>query len=285
MMTTVVPDTLSEVSADITDSVALARIIRAHAVRMVHSAKASHIGTCFSMADLLAVLYGKILHVSPAQPDWEERDRFVLSKGHGAAILYAALAERGFFPLEWLDTYCKDGSKLAGHVSHHVPGIEVSTGSLGHGLSIGCGMALAAKRQGKDYRTFVLVSDGELDEGSNWEAILFAPQHKLDNLVVIVDFNKIQSLGDVKDVLDLDPLAEKWRAFRWAMREIDGHNHSEIGDALTHLPFEPGVPSVLIAHTVKGKGVDFMQNLLKWHYSSPDDRQLADALVQIERHP
>lgn len=265
------------------DTEELARAIRASALRMVHAANASHIGTCLSAADLLAVLYGGVLRVDPARPDWPERDRFILSKGHGGAILYAVLAERGFFPPAWLDTYCRDGSRLGGHITHHgVPGVEVSTGSLGHGLPIGCGMALAGRRGGQPQRVFVMLSDGELDEGSNWEAILFAPQHGLDNLVAVVDYNKIQSFGAVKEVLDLDPLADKWRAFRWAVREVDGHDHREIGGALARVPFEPGRPSVIIAHTVKGKGVSFMEDQLAWHYKSPDAEQLARALAELE---
>ena len=264
-------------------TIALARTIRAHALRMVHRANASHIGTCLSMADLLAVLYWRILRVNPEQPDWPDRDRFILSKGHGAAILYAALAERGFFLIEWLDTYCEDDSKLAGHItSHGVPGVEVSTGSLGHGLPIGCGIALAGKRDRRPYHVFVMLSDGELDEGSNWEAILFAPQHQLDNLVAIVDYNEIQSFGMVKEVLELEPLVGKWRAFRWAVREIDGHDHKQIESALTNVPFEPGKPSVIIAHTVKGKGVSFMENQLAWHYKSPNAEQLKQALAELE---
>lgn len=260
----------------------LARVIRGHALRMVHRARASHIGTCLSMADLLAVLYGRVLRVDSSRPAWPERDRFILSKGHGAAILYAVLAERGFFPREWLDGYCQDGSRLTGHVtSHQVPGVEVSSGSLGHGLPIACGMALAGKRAGQAQRIFVLLSDGELDEGSNWEAILFAPQHQLENLVVLVDYNKIQSFGSVRAVLDLDPLADKWRSFRWAVEEIDGHDHDQIDRTLSRVPFERGRPSVIIAHTVKGKGVSFMENQLAWHYRSPTPEQLASALAEL----
>jgi len=259
----------------------LSTTIRSHALRMVHRANASHIGTCLSMADILAVLYTRVLRYRADEPQWPDRDRFILSKGHGAAILYAVLAECGFFPKAWLDDYARDGSPLLGHVSHHVPGVELSTGSLGHGLAVGCGMALAGKREGRPYRVFVLLSDGELDEGSNWEAILFAPQHRLDNLVAIVDYNKIQSFGAVKDVLDLEPLADKWRAFRWAVREIDGHDHARIEDALSGIPFEPGKPSVVIAHTVKGKGVSFMENQLAWHYKSPNEAQLAQALAEL----
>lgn len=261
----------------------LAHRIRAHALQMVHRVNASHIGTCLSIADLLAVLYKQILRVDPARPDWLDRDRFILSKGHGGAILFATLAERGFFPLSWLDDYCQDGSPLTGHItSHGVPGVEVSTGSLGHGLPIGCGMALAGKRANKPHRVVVLLSDGELDEGSNWEAILFAPQHELDNLVAIVDYNKIQSLGSVQEVLELEPLAAKWQAFRWSVREIDGHNLQQIEDALESVPFEKGKPSVIIAHTVKGKGVSFMENQLAWHYRAPNSAQLAEAMAELD---
>jgi len=167
------------------------------------------------------------------------------------------------------------------HITHKVPGVEFSTGSLGHGLPFGCGKALAAKRFGLNWRTFVMLSDGELDEGSNWEAILFAPQHRLDNLVAIIDYNKIQSLGTVADVLDLEPLAEKFKAFAWAVREVDGHDHGALRDALRAVPWEVGRPSVLIAHTVKGKGIDFMENNLQWHYSSPKGEQYQSALRQL----
>jgi transketolase len=249
---------------------------------MVHKANASHIGSCLSMADILAVLYGKVLRVNPLRPDWPDRDHFILSKGHGAAILYAVLAERGFFPIEWLDTYCEHDSNLAGHVTHHgVPGVEISTGSLGHGLSIGCGMAMAKKHDDCSCRVFVLLSDGECDEGSVWEAALFAPHHRLDNLIAIVDYNKIQAFGAVKDVLDLEPFADKWRAFRWAVREIDGHDYHQIANALERLPLESGKPSVIIAHTIKGKGVSFMENQLDWHYKSPNIDQLVQALAEL----
>ena len=255
--------------------------IRAHALRMVHRANASHIGSCLSMADLLGALYGGILRVDPTDPQWPDRDRFILSKGHGAAIVYAVLAERGFFPVDWLETYCQDGSLLTGHLTQGVPGVELSTGSLGHGLPVGCGIALVGKREARPYRVFVMLSDGELDEGSNWEAALFAPQHNLDNLVVMVDYNKIQSFGSTTDVLNLDPLGDKWRAFNWSVREIDGHDPRQIDDALKAVPFEPGKPSVVIAHTVKGKGVAFMEDRLAWHYKSPSDQQLAEALAGL----
>lgn len=263
------------------ETIKFAAAIRSHAVRMVHRVNASHIGGCLSMADLLAVLYGNILRVRPEEAAWPERDRFILSKGHACAAVYATLALKSFFPVEELNQFGKDGSHLMTHISHKVPGVEFSTGSLGHGLPFGCGKALAAKRQRKSWRTFVMLSDGELDEGSNWEAILFAPHHRLDNLVAIVDYNKIQSLGSVQEVLDLHALAEKFRAFNWAVREIDGHNHAEISTALNDLPFVPGKPSCLIAHTVKGKGVDYMENKLLWHYRSPSAEQVGEALKQL----
>ncbi|MFI5394409.1 MAG: transketolase [Candidatus Binatia bacterium] len=264
------------------DTIELARQVRRQVLRMVTRAKASHVGSCLSVTDLLAVLYGQVLRVDPARPDDPERDRLILSKGHAAAALYAVLAERGFFPKAWLERYGQDGQPLAGHSHHYgVPGVEVSTGSLGHGLPIGVGMALAAKRDGRTARTFVVLSDGECDEGSVWEAALFAPQHQLANLVAIVDYNKIQSYGTVKEVLDLTPFAEKWRAFRWAVREIDGHNHREILEATRDVPLEPGRPTAIIAHTIKGKGVSFMENLLLWHYRNPSEEQLQQALMEL----
>jgi transketolase len=259
----------------------LAHRIRRHVLNMTSRAKSSHVGSSFSMAELLAVLYGRTLRIDPKNIAWPERDRFVLSKGHGCAGLYAVLAEVGFFPIEELDTFYMNGSRLAGHATTTVPGVEVSTGSLGHGLSVGAGMALAAKRGGEKHRVVVMLSDGECDEGSVWEAVLFAPQHQLDNLVAIVDYNKIQSLGTVKEVMDLDPFADKWRAFRWAVREIDGHDTQQITDALDAIPFEPGRPSCIIAHTVKGKGVSFMEHKLLWHYRTPQGAELSDALLEL----
>ncbi len=260
---------------------ALATSIRANTLRMVNRARTSHVGGGLSMADLLAVLYGEILRVFPGTPLHPERDRVILSKGHACAAFYSALAIKGFFPMEELEQFGRDAARLMSHTSHKVPGVEVSTGSLGHGLGIGCGKALAAKRQNGRWRVYVILSDGELDEGSNWEAILFAPQHRLDNLVAIVDFNKIQSFGVVSEVLELQPLAEKFRAFRWSVREVDGHDHGALKQALGATPWEPGKPSCLIAHTIKGKGVGFMENQLLWHYRPPDAEQLGNALAQL----
>lgn len=265
-----------------TDSTQLALSIRRHALRMVHRSRASHIGSCLSAADILAVLYRDVLRVDPTEFGQPDRDRFILSKGHAAAIVYAVLAECGFFPVSWLDDYSQEGSPLMGHISHHVPGVELSTGSLGHGLSVGCGMALAGKREGRPYRVYVLLSDGELDEGSNWEPILFAPHHCLDNLVVIVDYNKIQSFGSVAEVLELAPLAAKWEAFRWNVQEIDGHDHKQIAAALQAVPMTPDRPTCIIAHTVKGKGIGFMEGELAWHYRAPSAAQLVTATEELE---
>jgi transketolase len=267
------------------NTLGLAKRLRAHALRMTNAAKASHVGSCLSMADILAVLYGQVMRFDPARPDWTERDRLIISKGHAAAIVYAALAESGFIPISELETYTQNGSRLAGHVTKTVPGVELSTGSLGHGLPVAAGMALAAKRTGATWRSFCVVSDGELDEGSNWEAIQFAQHARLSGLVAIVDYNKIQSFGSVAEVSDLHPLADKFRAFNWGVHEIDGHDHAALADALTAPPVLSDRPTVVIAHTIKGKGISFMEGLLAWHYRNPDDAQLIAALAELEARP
>ncbi|MGE0752458.1 MAG: transketolase [Variibacter sp.] len=264
------------------DPATFAKRIRVHALRMVHAANASHIGSCLSMADILAVLYTCFLRLDPNDPRRADRDRLIVSKGHAAAIVYAALAERGFFSADELMKYCQAGASLTGHVSHSVPGIEASTGSLGHGLPIAVGLALAAKADKQAWRSVCILSDGECDEGSNWEAILFAPHHRLDNLVVIVDYNKIQSFGRVEEVLALEPFADKWRAFDWHVVECDGHDRGALERALAVVPEIAGKPTVLIAHTVKGKGVRFMEDKLAWHYKSPSPQQLLDAIAEVE---
>jgi transketolase len=264
-----------------TDPFQLSKAIRCHALRMVHCAKASHIGSCLSSADILAQLYGSFLRVDASNPDWEDRDYFIMSKGHAAAALYAVLCEQDFFPPELLDTYCEDGSPLGGHVSHHVPGVELSTGSLGHGLPVAVGMALGSRVDSRDSRVVALLSDGECDEGSVWEAILIAAHLGLENLLVIVDANELQGLGLVEDVISLEPFADKWSAFGWAVREIDGHDHMQLEEALAAFPFSPMQPSVIIARTLKGKGVSFMEGSLAWHYRSPDAEQLEAALAEV----
>lgn len=263
----------------------LAWNIRKRALQMTHAARSSHVGSTLSMADILAVLYSGVMNVSPETANAPERDRFILSKGHACAGLYAVLAERGFFPLSWLETFYQNGSKLAGHATTSVPGIEISTGSLGHGLPIACGMALAAKRDGLGFRVFTVLSDGECDEGSVWEAALFAPHHALDNLTVIVDYNRIQSLGNVSDILELEPFAAKWESFGWRVTQIDGHDHDQIIETLSLALTETGKPHCILAHTVKGKGVLFMENELLWHYRAPDTDELSRAIAALGEAP
>jgi transketolase len=234
-----------------------------------------------SIADILAVLYTGPMNVRPAEPGWPGRDRFILSKGHAGAAVYATLAETGFFPVEMLETHCQDGSALSGHVSHKgIPGVELSTGSLGHGLSVAAGIAYSLKLRGAPNRVFCLLSDGECDEGSNWEAILFAAHHKLDNLVAIVDYNKIQSLAAVSQTLELEPFADKLRSFSWEVRETDGHDHDALRRGFARAG--GGRPLAVIAHTTKGRGVSFMENSVLWHYRSPKGDELARAMSELD---
>jgi transketolase len=232
---------------------------------------------------MLAVTYADFLRYRPEEPRWPERDRLVVSKGHAAAVVYAVLAECGFFPIAALDRFGEDSQPLAGHVTHSNNfGVEVSTGSLGHGLSIAAGFALAAKRLGNGARAVAILSDGECDEGAIWEAALFAPHHELSNLIALVDHNKIQSFGRVEDVLRLEPLLDKWKAFGWHCQRIDGHDHAAIRKALSAAEADPR-PSVVIGDTVKGKGVSFMEDHLLWHYRSPTDEEFAEAVRELER--
>ncbi|MBU1083899.1 MAG: transketolase [Candidatus Omnitrophica bacterium] len=265
------------------NSSVLSKKVRRHALAMTKKAKSSHIGAVFSMADIASVLYSDILNKDPRNPEWKERDRFILSKGHAAAGIYAVLAESGYFPVDWLKDYCGEDSKLCGHISHKgVPGVEFSTGSLGHGLSVGAGIAFGAKTDLKKFRVFVLMSDGECDEGSNWEAILFAAHHNLSNLIVILDYNKIQSLGPTEETIRLEPFAEKWKAFGWNVIEVDGHDHSQLKNSLDIDPKKVKGPTCVLAHTVKGKGVSFMENTVLWHYRSPQGEEYDDALKELE---
>lgn len=265
------------------DTTQFARRMRISALQMVHRARASHIASALSIADIVAVLYGQVLHVDPAEPKAVGRDRFLLSKGHACVAVYAALAERGFLQAEDLLAYGQDGSVLMNHISHKVNGVEFSAGSLGHGLPFGTGKALAAKRMQAAWKTYVLLSDGELGEGSNWEAMLFAAHHCLDNLIAIIDYNKLQSLTTVDDTLRIEPLADKFTAFGWSVCEVDGHNHAALAAALSAAPWTAKKPSMLIAHTTKGKGVSYMENKVEWHYRSPDAEQLAQALSELSQ--
>jgi transketolase len=250
---------------------------------MTSSGKSSHVGSGLSVADILAVLYGEVLRLDPNDPNLQDRDRFIMSKGHAGASVYAALAERGFFARERLAEHYQNGSIFSGHVSHvDVPGVELSTGSLGHGLPVGAGMAWRAHAAGATWRSFVLLSDGECDEGSTWEAVLFAAHHRLSNLVAIVDYNQLQSLDTTQATLALEPFADKWRAFGWDVVEVDGHDHRSLAEAADVPALSEGLPRCVIAHTVKGKGVSFMENAVLWHYRSPSSDELARALAEVQ---
>jgi len=261
-----------------------AKEIRRNIVKMIAQAKAAHIGGALSVVDILTVLYFKILKVKPKDPNWPNRDRLIFSKGHAATALYSTLVQKGFASKNCLKNYYGNNTKLAGHpVRGCMPGVEVSTGSLGHGLPIGLGMAMSDKYDKKLSRTFVILSEGDCDEGSNWEAAMMASQLKLDNIVAIVDYNKIQAMGRVKEVMDLEPFREKWQSFGWNVKEIDGHDFKQIEKSLTKIPFKKNKPSAIIAHTVKGKGVSFMEDSLAWHYAYPDEDQLKQALEELEK--
>ena len=260
----------------------LARAVRVHCLRMTHRGRSGHVGSMLSMAEILSVLYTRVLRIDPAHPHAPDRDRFLLSKGHGGCAVYAVLGELGFFPKDWFDGYYRDGGKLMGHISHHVPGVEFSTGSLGHGLPVAVGLALAARRAGCTHRIFCLLSDGDCNEGSTWESIFFAAQHHLDNLVVLLDCNRVQALGFSRDVLDLEPLTPKLEECRWTAREADGHDVVALDDALARVPFTPGRPSWLTCRTVKGKGVSWMENTVACHYGSIRDAELEQALREVE---
>lgn len=249
---------------------------------MVHAAKSSHVGSGFSIADILAVLYASKLAIDPSNARHSQRDRLIISKGHAAAAVYACLANVGLFDRADLASYGQPGSVLMAHVNHKTPGVELSTGALGHGLPFGVGKALAAKRLGADWRVFVLLSDGEMDEGSNWEALMFAAHSRLDNLVAIVDYNKLQSLASTEATLGLEPLADKVRAFNWNVIEVDGHDHGALKQVLDEATTISGRPTLILAHTTKGKGVSFMENAVPWHYKSPNDLELAQALAEVE---
>lgn len=259
----------------------LAWLIRRHGVEMTHISHGSHIGAILSVADIVAVLYNDVANISPENLKDENRDRIILSKGHAGAAIYAALAEKGFFDREELKTHYADGSRLSGHVSHKgVPGVEFSTGSLGHGACVAAGMALNAKLDKKPYYTYAIVGDGECDEGSIWEMALFANQFKLNQFVVIVDHNKMQSLDFCENTLSLAPFAEKWKAFGWNVLDIDGHNHDELRTAFAKAKESTDKPTVIIANTVKGKGISFMEFDILWHYRFPHEGEEYDGALK-----
>lgn len=260
-----------------------ASFIRRRSLQMVHRARMGHPGGDLSSADILSVLYFAVLRLDPGCPQAPERDRFIMSKGHCSASFYVALAATGFFPLEELDSYMQPLSPLCGHPDRNkVPGVEACTGSLGHGLPVAVGTALAAKMDQGGWRTFVLAGDGELQEGSNWEAAMAAAHYGLDNLTLIVDRNRLQQGDFTEDAMRLEPLADKWRAFGWAVREVDGHDLAALCATLSGVPFETGKPNCILAHTRKGKGVSFMEDRVEWHHKVPSEEQLAAALRELE---
>lgn len=267
----------------------LAWLIRRHGIEMTHLSGGSHIGAIMSVADIMGVLYAEVLRVDPANPKWDDRDRFILSKGHAGASVYAALAERGFFCVEELKTHYQNGSRLSGHVSHHLPGVDFSTGSLGHGLSAAVGMAYAAKKDGKTHKTYVVLGDGECNEGSVWEAAMFANHFRLENLVCIVDHNHMASLDFNENTIEIEDFGAKWKAFGWNVIEIDGNNCDELRSAFKQADEnsrgEEHKPTVIIANTIKGCGVSFMQNDILWHYRFPHNGWEYDgAVTELHRN-
>jgi len=261
------------------DSRILASEIRKLVLKMTHHSGASHIGSCFSVLDIVSVLYSSNFDIYLENWKDNKSNRVILSKGHAIAALYAALATKGFFPIGQLDNYCKNGSMLGGHPNHLVPGVELSTGSLGHGLPYATGIALAKKKLGYGGQVFVIMSDGELDEGTTWESALFAQHNNLCNLTVIVDRNFLQSLESTESTLSLEPLDEKFRSFNWEVETIDGHDHIKLINVLSKTQLKP---KLIIAETIKGKGVSFMENEVKWHYKSPNQEEFEKAVKEIE---
>lgn len=252
--------------------------VRKSVIGMIVKAHASHIGSAYSCVDIIVYLYEKFLNINPKKPEDANRDRFILSKGWAVSAQYAMLAEKGFFDKKILEDYCADGSKLIGGSTHNgLPGIEATTTSMGHGLPVGVGMAMAAKLQNKKFRVVVLISDGECDEGSVWESVLIAAHHKLDNLIVVVDSNKWQAFGRVKDVLNIDPLGEKFKSFNWHVQEINGHAYEQFDKAFQLKSLANDKPNVIIANTIKGKGLPSIEDDLKWHYQTPRENEQAEA--------
>jgi transketolase len=258
----------------------LASFVRKNVIQMTHDGNSSHIGSCLSIVDILSVLYFDFLKTFPKDPTNNDRDWFILSKGHAGAAIYATLSGMGYFEKSFLKQHYQNGSIMSGHVSHKsIPGVEFSTGSLGHGLPVACGVAHGFKIDKKNNRVVCLLSDGECDEGSNWESILYAGHFCLDNLTVIVDYNKIQSLDSTENTIALEPFADKWKSFKWNVIECDGHNHEEILSALNS---NTKLPKVIIANTIKGKGVSFMENKVLWHYRSPQGDEFESAMEEVQ---
>lgn len=266
----------------ITNYKKIAAKTRSELLNMIYEAKTGHTGGSLSSVDILTALYYGVMNVRPQEPKWPDRDRFVLSKGHSVEGYLCVLADLGFFPREELNTFSKYGSRLIGHPTNKVPGMEICSGALGHGLSVAAGMALGAKKTGRSYRTFVLMGDGELAEGSVWEAAMSAANYKLDNLTAIIDRNGLQISGSTEDVMKLEQLKAKWEAFGWDVYEADGHDITKLIDLLNQPLQQEGKPRMIIANTTKGKGVSFMENVAKWHHGVPTAEQLEQALAELK---
>jgi len=261
-----------------------ANTLRGDVINMIYYAGSGHPGGALSAIDILTALYFCVMRIDPQNPKWEDRDRFILSKGHSCPALYAVLAEKGYFPKSELATLRKVGSILQGHPDmKKTPGVDMTTGSLGHGLSVGVGMALGAKMDKKNYRVFVMLGDGEIQEGQIWEAAMVASHHRLDNLIAILDYNNLQVDGVTNEIVRIEPVADKWRSFGWEVLEIDGHDMTQILVAFTEADRIKGEPCIIIANTIKGKGVSFMENAVDWHSRAPTKEEMKRALRELER--
>ncbi len=257
--------------------------LRLNVLKMLGASRRGHLGSAFSLIEILRVLYDDVLRYDCSNLNWNERDRFILSKGHGCLALYAILADKGFFDDSEFDKFCNFGGMLGGHPDHKIPGIEVSTGSLGHGLSIGLGFAMHGRRQKSSSKTVVVIGDGEANEGSIWEAAFSASKHRLDNLTVVMDYNKQQSYGPTNSIQDLEPLAEKWRAFGFEAIEVNGHDVKALQEVFLELPFSEGKPTVVICHTIKGKGIAYIENNPRWHHkSSLKDEEISSLYQKLQ---
>jgi len=257
--------------------------IRMELLTMIYNARTGHTGGSLSNTDILTVLYYKIMNIDPSNPNWEDRDRYVQSKGHSVESLWAILADKGFFPKEELKTFSQFGSRLIGHPNNNVPGVEMNTGALGHGLPISVGMALAAKMDGKPYKVYTLMGDGEQAEGSVWEGAMAAAQYKLDNLIAIIDRNKLQITGSTEDVMALEPLPDKWRSFGWEVIEVDGNDVEQLVEVFSQTPRVEGKPTMIIANTVKGKGISFAENVGAWHHRVPSEEEYDLAIEELSK--
>lgn len=270
-----------------TDNLALsqkAAQIRIDLLKMIYNAQMGHTGSSLSNTDILTTLYYDVMRINPEDPDWVERDRFILSKGHAVESYYCILADLGFFEKEELNTFCQYQTRLIGHPNNKVPGVEMNTGALGHGLSTGIGMAKAAKMDDKDYKVFVLMGDGEQAEGSIWEAAMSAAHFELDNLIGIIDRNRLQITGNTEEVMALEPLADKWKSFGWEVVEVDGHDYQGLSKVFSSTPVKEGRPTLVIANTIKGKGISFSENNPGWHHHVPSEDELKRAIEELKPH-